>query len=131
MPNTIETSIEYMKKATNVEQAFSRFHEIMSGYGYKKVAYSLITDHPSLSLPKQHGLATSYPEDWMKHYANENYLDDDAVVAGIMHYKTPFFWSDLENIPSINKKSLEILRQGNDAVFCSLKIGPFIVRKIL
>lgn len=51
--------IELINSAETREDAFQRFSSIMAGCGYERVAYSLITDHPSLSLPKQHGLATS------------------------------------------------------------------------
>ena len=111
----LELHIEKINSATSPEEAFESFCSIMQQYGYDRVAYSLITDHPSLSLPKQHGLATSYPEDWMKFYTEKNYLPDDPVVLAIMKSRTPFFWSDLPDDPKIPETSLKILQQGNEA----------------
>ena len=87
----------------------------MLGYGFDKVTYSLLTDHPSLMLPKQHGLATSYPEDWMKHYVANNYIEDDAVVIACKKMKTPFFWKDLFKDKAMSDKSLSILDMGQEA----------------
>lgn len=87
----------------------------MSDYGYNKVTYSLLTDHPSLMLPKLHGLANSYPEDWMKHYIANDYLDIDAVVVKCKKVRTPFFWKDLKNDKTIKQASLDILDMGADA----------------
>ena len=57
----LEQYIEQINTSQNPEQAFERFCSIMRAHGYDRIAYSLVTDHPSLGLPKQHGLATSYP----------------------------------------------------------------------
>lgn len=111
----LEKAIEFIEQAETTEEAFSRFSQVLAKEGYTRVAYSLITDHPSLKLPKQHGLATSYPEDWMKHYQENEYLEDDAVVVQMNKSRKPFFWNDLEKTPDMSQKSLNILRQGGDA----------------
>ena len=109
------SSIEHINSAINPEEAFNRFCSIMSNYGYERVAYSLITDHPSLSLPKQHGLATSYPAHWMKHYNENKYLARDPVVIGILKSRVPFFWDDLRKDKDIPESSLKILDQGSES----------------
>lgn len=109
------TSIELINSSTTQEEAFQRFVAIMSGYGYERVAYSLITDHPSLGLAKQHGLATSYPLHWMKYYQEKKYLKRDPVVFGVLRSRTPFFWDDLKLDPHIPESSFEILDQGSES----------------
>ena len=106
------TCIELINSSTTQDEAFQRFTAIMSRYGYDRIAYSLITDHPSLGLAKQHGLATSYPLHWMKYYQEKKYLKRDPVVLGILKSRTPFFWADLKKDPSIPESSFEILDQG-------------------
>jgi aryl-alcohol dehydrogenase-like predicted oxidoreductase len=34
----------------------------------------------SAGIARQHGLATSYPDDWMKHYKAKNYMEIDPVT---------------------------------------------------
>lgn len=108
-------AIELIKNAGDSTDAFQKFCRIMREYGYERVVYSLITDHPSLSLPKQHGLATSYPEHWMKFYNENNYLAEDPVIRGVMQIKTPFFWDDLRSNPDIPEDSLHIIDEGYES----------------
>jgi Autoinducer binding domain len=53
-----------------------------------------MTIRPS-AFSAQHGLATSYPEDWMKHYAKHNFSSIDPVTRQVLTKRTPFFWSDV------------------------------------
>lgn len=115
MTKDLGNCIELINSAQTSEEAFQRFSSIMSGYGYERVAYSLITDHPSLALPKQHGLATSYPLHWMKYYQENQYLKRDPVVLGVLKSRTPFFWDDLKKDPDIPQSSFEILDQGSES----------------
>lgn len=117
MPNLsdMELCIEYISSSENVEIAFSRYSEILKNDGYDKAVYTLITDHPSLNLPATHGIATSYPQDWLEHYNEKLYFHEDPVVIRGSRNRTPFFWDDLYYDRNFSKKSLDILRQGADA----------------
>jgi DNA-binding CsgD family transcriptional regulator len=107
--------IERINSADNPADAFSTFCSILENYGYNRIAYSLVTDHPSLNLPCQHGLATSYPDDWMKHYRDNQYFDIDPVVHGVMSSRRPFFWSDLVDDPNIPKESYTLMKQAEES----------------
>lgn len=109
------TQVELIGRSKTPEQAFQRFAAFMEYNGYDRVAYSLVTDHPSLNLPKQHGLATSYPEDWMKHYQAYGYMDIDPVTAAIKASKRPFFWADLTADPTLAANSLQLMNEAADA----------------
>ena len=115
MVKDLGNCIELINAAQTADEAFQHFSSIMSGYGYERVAYSLITDHPSLALPKQHGLATSYPQHWMKFYQENQYLKKDPVVLGVLKSRAPFFWDDLRDDPDIPQTSFEILDQGSES----------------
>ena len=107
--------IELINSATTPEEAFERFVSIMKKHGYDRITYSLVTDHPSLKLPRQHGLATSYPEDWMKFYKENNYMDIDPVTRRCLSSRKPFFWSDVTADPAIAKPSLQLMNEAEDA----------------
>lgn len=113
--NDLGHHIEAINRADTIEEAFSYFCKVMEGHGYSQVAYSLVTDHISLGLSKMHGLATSYPEDWMKYYTEKEYLPDDPVVIKVKESFAPFFWEDLEKDPTMSEYSLDILKQGAEA----------------
>ena len=111
----LEQYIEQINASKTPEEAFDGFCSVMNKYGYSRIAYSLVTDHPSLGLPRQHGLATSYPEDWMKFYTEKDYMKIDPVVKQVLKSRKPFFWSDLTEAPDIYKPSLTLMNEAEEA----------------
>lgn len=111
----LENYIAKISGAQTADDAFKAFCEAMGQHGYDKVAYTLCTDHPSLNLPKQHGLATSYPEEWMKYYVEHNYFDVDPVIKELLISRTPFFWNDLVARPEIAAPSLKMMQEADEA----------------
>lgn len=107
--------IEIIESSETSEGAFARFCSIISDLGYDRVTYSLLTDHPSLGLHRQHGFATSYPETWMKHYNDNDYFRVDPVVKRCMTSQKPFFWSDLADNPGLHGASLKVMKEAEDA----------------
>jgi DNA-binding CsgD family transcriptional regulator len=93
--NDLQSYVGRIIGAQSTQQAFETFCAAMGDRGYDRITYSLVNDHPSLRLPSQHGLATSYPEDWMKYYARQNYAQVDPVTARVLSSRIPFFWSDV------------------------------------
>lgn len=114
----LEQYIEKINASPTPELAFQNFCLIMNEYGYDRIAYSLVTDHPSLGLPKQHGLATSYPEDWMKYYLEKNYMAVDPVTRRVLGSRKPFFWSEVTRHPNISAPAKLLMDEAEDAGVC-------------
>ncbi|MFT4825092.1 MAG: DNA-binding CsgD family transcriptional regulator [Cryomorphaceae bacterium] len=115
----LELCIEKINAAKSSEKAFEVYANILAECGYSRVTYSLVTDHPSLGLKKQLGLATSYPEDWIAYYFENGYGDIDPVVVGVLKSTKPFFWGDLHKDKNLSQQSLTILDQASEAGICS------------
>lgn len=115
MMKNLESYIEQINTAGTPDEAFARFCAIMQRHGYDRIAYSLITDHPSLGLNRQHGLATSYPQDWMNVYTEKNYMEVDPVTRRCLQSRKPFFWNDVVAEPTIAAPSLNLMREAQDA----------------
>lgn len=111
----LELCIELIHLAKTPEEAFSHFCQILERYGYDRITYSLATDHPSLGLPKQHGLATSYPEDWMNYYRAHDYMKVDPIVSEVLSTKRPFFWDDVIARSDIPSESILLMNQATEA----------------
>ncbi|MGH1402998.1 MAG: autoinducer binding domain-containing protein [Alphaproteobacteria bacterium] len=112
--NSLENYVEQITLSKNPQEAFDKYCSIVKAFGYDRAVYSLITDHPSLSLPRQHGLITDYPETWMKHYVENNYIDEDPVILRISKSQTPFFWSDLEKLDTISNTSQKLMLEAEE-----------------
>jgi DNA-binding CsgD family transcriptional regulator len=111
----LEEHINLINLSKTPEEAFGRYSSIMKQHGYDRVSYSLVTDHPSLELPRQHGLATSYPEDWMKFYNEKNYMSIDPVTQRCLSSRKPFFWSEVTEDPKTAASSLQLMNEAEDA----------------
>ena len=57
----IESIINDMENSETSEDAFKQLCDSMHSYGYERIVFSLMTDHPALNLQSKHGLATNYP----------------------------------------------------------------------
>jgi DNA-binding CsgD family transcriptional regulator len=112
--------IERINRVKTPDEAFKIFCEAMNGEGYDRIAYTLCTDHPSLKLPRQHGLATSYPEEWMKYYVENNYMNVDPVIKQLLASRKPFFWDDVTAHPETATDAVQLM---NEAAECRVRDG--------
>ncbi|WP_346892025.1 autoinducer binding domain-containing protein [uncultured Roseibium sp.] len=90
----IGQAIEEIQRSVSSAEAFKVFCNAVEKYGYDKVCFTLMTDHPALGLQAFHGFATSYPDDWMSHYTAQDYYSFDPVVYRCFQSPAPFFWDD-------------------------------------
>ncbi|GAA0685248.1 LuxR family transcriptional regulator [Marinobacterium maritimum] len=111
----VELCIALIHSAKTPDEAFNYFCKIVADSGYDRVVYSLLTDHPSLGLPKLHGLASSYPEDWMKYYLEKEYLRIDPVVQEVLKLGRPCFWNDILAGTDLSEDAKRLIHEGADA----------------
>ena len=97
---SLESFIEKTNAATSSDEVFSLFEKILKSYGYDRICYSLITDHPSVNLEAGHGLMKNYPDSWMDHYTANNYMGLDPVPQYCFNSNKPFMWDFVtEHVP--------------------------------
>lgn len=119
----IEDKICLIQSASSQEEAFKRFNDIMQEYGYNNNVYTLMNDHPSIGQKAFHGLATTYPKDWLDFYNARQYQNVDAVWERLLKSPTPFFWTELVNrLKGANnisedylKNSIKVMNEAQDA----------------
>ena len=110
--------IELINDSNTPEEAFERYCSIMNKFGYDRVVYSLMTDHPSMELPRQHGLVSSYPQDWISHYNEAGYMDHDPVAKELLKTLKPFFWNDLLKSKDIAPSSARVMNEAEESGVC-------------
>lgn len=113
------TSLERFIADTNAaetpDDVFSLFETVLRRYGYDRICYSLITDHPSLGLSAGHGVLRNYSEDWMKHYAASGYERLDPVPQYCFATCRPFTWEWLVQAIDLPAPARQIMREAQDA----------------
>lgn len=119
----LETTIQRIQSATTVDAAFEAFKTYLGDLGYDNAVYTLLTDHPSIGKQALHGVATDYPEDWIRYYIEQGYQQIDPVCIYCLKRPVPFFWKDavetLERDPHVDPTLLAhsslVMDQGAEA----------------
>ncbi|WP_123193480.1 helix-turn-helix transcriptional regulator [Pannonibacter phragmitetus] len=93
--NTLGDKVFLIQSADSQDEAFGTFNALMLDYGYDSNVYTLLTDHPSIGEKSTHGLAASYPQDWLDFYNARQYQGIDPVWQRLLQSPTPFFWGDV------------------------------------
>lgn len=108
-------------RSESEEQLFNLLKEFLTPYGFDSMIFCLMTDHASIGESAKHGIITGYPEDWMKHYAAQDYEVIDPIRKEVMLESQRIFdWEKVDLIRPYNKKERTIL---NEAKECGLRNG--------
>ncbi len=95
MAQSFEEFVEATLALETHEELFLAYQQATGDYGYDRVVYTLITDHPSIQKSALHGVMSNYPEDWMAHYRQESFEKIDPVIRVAAGSTSPFFWSEI------------------------------------
>lgn len=96
MANSLEHVTEAIAAAGSSEALNAHFLEYLSAFGFEAVSYHLLRDSlDSLSFEASLNLCT-FPEDWVAHYQDADYFDDDPIMLHALSATLPFHWYDVE-----------------------------------
>lgn len=112
---TLEDFIIRSNAAADRQAVFDLFRAALSGYGYDRVVYSLMTDHPSLWRKAGFGVMSSYPEDWMAYYDAQNFAAIDPVPQRAFISNDAFYWDELSQLQPLSKAQAQLLDMGAEA----------------
>ncbi|MCV0381715.1 LuxR family transcriptional regulator [Nitratireductor sp.] len=112
---TIEEFIRQTNAASSAEEVFTLFERALKEFGYDRICYSLITDHPSLGLQAGHGVLRNYSEDWMKHYFERQYEKIDPVPKFCFSTNMPFTWDWLTATRELSGEAHLVMNEANEA----------------
>ena len=111
----VEDFIEQSNQATNLTTLFSIYSAAMEQYGYDRVLFALVNDHPTLQQEAQHGVVKNYPEDWVAHYLAEGYDKIDAVRQRVMVSVEAFTWDQLVATTQFSKIQQKLFNEAREA----------------
>ena len=107
--------IEKMNEASSVEELFDLYRKATAEYGYDRVMYSSVTNDLENEQNKTPCLAGNYPEDWIKHYVENGYIQIDPVRRCGPFAKRPFTWQSLKKLYKLSKKQEMVLSLSEEA----------------
>ncbi|MCO6188046.1 LuxR family transcriptional regulator [Rhizobium sp. L1K21] len=119
----LQSSAEALLIAQNQEETFRIYCDFVEYLGYDTAVFSLLSDHDSIGLKRLHGFLTDYPEDWIKHYHQNDCHEVDPVYQLGLSKPGAFFWSDaideLSRVPrfggDVREDWHQLMREAEDA----------------
>lgn len=111
----IEEFIDQSNLASSVDELFGLFERAMGDLGFDRIIFSLMTDHIFINRRAGHGIMLNYTEDWMKFYAEKNYVDTDPVRRNMYHATGAFTWHDVLQRPDLTKTQIECMILAEEA----------------
>lgn len=107
--------IERSNQCTKIEQLVHVFEESISELGFNKFVYSLMRGSFSKLGETQHGVAQSYPEDWMAYYLEKNYVNHDPTYRRALRDKGIFTWKQLQTQVPLSKTEKVVMNEAKEA----------------
>lgn len=112
---SLERFIEETNRALSSEEVFSLYQAALKQHGYDGICYCLVTDHPTYGLKANHGAMQEYPEDWIKHYAQNNYKSIDPVLQFCFKTNQIFSWDILVQSKELAKDEKLLMNEATEA----------------
>lgn len=87
----LDDFIEATNAATTTDEVFDVFQRAVGEMGFDRIMYRALRNHPDTALPC---VARSYPDEWIRHYVDQGYVDTDPVRHRCLTSSLPFLWWD-------------------------------------
>ncbi|MEG3617510.1 LuxR family transcriptional regulator [Magnetovibrio sp. PR-2] len=115
--------IEESMGATSPQDLFSLYCASLSALGIDRAVYSAMRNTPRFET-KVPAIFCSYPEDWVKYYFENGFIEADPVRIRGLHTRRAFTWDSMMAQHDLNNAEQEIMDLGEEA---GLKSGSAMV----
>src|SRR5271154_4380903 len=100
--NSLPQFVEQLDDAQTLQRMEAVMAEAFERLGVKYYTYHIIrTTTAAGRLPY---FITNYPEQWIRRYIAESYVDDDPIVGELLRRKLPFPWSAVVGIDDTSRR---------------------------
>lgn len=110
-----ERFVSETNKQTSPDAVFDLFIQAVEEFGFDRIVFSLLTDHPSIGFAAGHGIANNYPDDWMDYYLSKNYQHIDPVPKQAFKSGRAFSWEDLRGQTKLTKEESLVMHEAEEA----------------
>lgn len=107
--------VESSAKAHDVESLFGLYQKEMASFGYDRLLFALMNDHPSLKRQAEHGLVRNYPESWVRHYMEKGYDAIDPVRHQAFVRTGSFSWQEITDRHALSAKQSRMFAEAREA----------------
>ena len=115
----IDEFIDLSNQAKQIEELFDLYCLGMKQFGYDRLLFCLMNDHPTLRQEAKHGFSVSYPDEWMRHYEESRYESIDPVRTSMFREEALFEWNRLRQ----TRPTVQQMKMFNEADDVGLRNG--------
>lgn len=116
----IEEFIKRLQKLDKVEAFERTLQRQLEEMGFESFSYAALRVPDSGKTPF---FVTTFPMEWITHYANQHYIGTDPILHHATGNLMPFDWSRVIEQPSITAKQHRLMSEARD---CGLRYGAGI-----
>ena len=111
----ISDFIEASNKAKTPEEVFSLYEKALATYGFDRIMYSALSDHPIYDSVNSPSIMRNYPDDWISHYVEKGYVQKDPVRPYCAGRRSPFVWKDMMSSVELASEQERVMFEGEEA----------------
>lgn len=115
---TLSDFFESTLKSHSPSELTDHFMKYLSKFGLDRIVMSEMSFDNTHQKEKHHGVLVNFPEDWMKHYLENHYIEYDAIYSMAMTARRPFLWQDVKDDIRTNAKGKLILEEAREFKLC-------------
>jgi len=97
----ISEFIERTNEASSPNKITQLFKRAISSRGYERFAYGMLTNFGRYNFREgitPPALVLDYPDFWVKHYFEQDYLSIDPIISRSPVMRQPFLWDELSRL---------------------------------
>jgi DNA-binding CsgD family transcriptional regulator len=111
----LEDFVSRSNECSSREELFELYRKAINKFGFDRAVYTFMTDHKHANQKAGHGVQTNYPDDWMSHYMQNDYVQSDPVIMWGQNSYKEFRWDDIARSEYLNDEQRRIMHEVNEA----------------
>ena len=107
----VDRFIADIDSSKNIDNVFGALRNHLERLGFPRFSYWLLSPEHG---PRHPLFISSYPEEWLNRYVEQNYASVDAVPRQVVRVSRPFSWGDLVGGPHLTKSQRLIFHESKE-----------------
>lgn len=96
------------------QELTDKFLAYLSRYGLDRFVMSDMAHDSTVQKENHHGLLVNYPDEWMKYYVENHYIDHDPVYQTALRSPRPFTWEEVQNRQNVTRTGMRVMREARE-----------------
>ncbi len=104
-------------RSINNEQLANTFTKFINNFGIDSFVLAEMTGNSTSKKEDGFGIMVNYPEEWLKHYFENHYIEHDPVYRMALTAKVPFTWEELMKSKN-SEKQKKVMNEAKEFGLC-------------